>query len=135
MIEINPLLFVYGTLLNEKNEYSAFLKKNCLYVSEAKFMGKLYDLGDYPGALAMNNAVFFVYGSVFEMKDPEKVLKTLDEYEGFGDEYEQPNLFIRELTTVETPDQLLTCWVYLYNLPVAGVKQIPSGKYRGWNIF
>jgi len=56
-------------------------------------------------------------------------LKYIDDYEGFGEDQEQPNLFIREMAQVETDIGRIDCWVYLYNLPVEGFRGIESGDY------
>jgi gamma-glutamylcyclotransferase (GGCT)/AIG2-like uncharacterized protein YtfP len=57
-------------------------------------------------------------------------LKLLDDYEGFGDEQEQPNLFVRRIIEVETGNELVKCEVYLYNLNVDGLREIEDGNYR-----
>ena len=61
-----------------------------------------------------------------------EVLKRLDDYEGYGDDQFQPNLFIRKLLTITTDDKAVKCWVYLYNHPVSQLKQIYSGDYLAY---
>jgi len=129
MKENNNYLFVYGTLLDESNEFAIYLKQNCSYYSKGKFRGRLYNLGEYPGAIADENYPGYVYGRIFELKDTAEALKYLDDYEGFGKDQQQPNLFIREMVEVETDNGLINCWVYLYNLPVEGFRVIESGDY------
>jgi gamma-glutamylcyclotransferase (GGCT)/AIG2-like uncharacterized protein YtfP len=126
---MNPYLFVYGTLMNTEAEPSASLMKGCSIFCKGKFAGKLYDLGEYPGAVLSSKGEEFVYGDIVFMKTPEITIRLLDDYEGFGDDQEQPNLFVRKLIEVETANGKTACWVYLYNLPVKGFKQIISGKY------
>ncbi len=123
------LLFVYGTLLDADNEYALYLKKNSRLYSHGKIKGRLYDIGEYPGAVLSDEDDEYIYGHILELNDPEKVLPVIDDYEGFGDDQPQPNEFIRVLTKVETGAGLLNCWLYLYNLPVAGLTQIKSGRY------
>lgn len=122
-------LFVYGSLLDERNEFAFYLKENCSFYKKAKFKGMLYDIGAYPGATFQPGSEGFVYGSIFKMNDLEAVLRKLDEYEGFGEDQPQPNEFIRQLLYIETADKPIKCWVYLYNLPVDGLRQITSGNY------
>ena len=122
-------LFVYGTLLDEQNEFAIYLKQNCSYYSKGRFRSRLYDLGEYPGAIADENYPGYIYGSIFELKNTAETLKYLDDYESFGEDQEQPNLFIREMAEVETDSRRINCWVYLYNLPVEGVRVIESGNY------
>lgn len=122
-------LFVYGTLLDERNPFGAFLNDCCSFYKKGKFQGKLFDLGEYPGAIIQPGAEHYVYGSIFVMTDPQQTLKKLDDYEGFGAGYPQPNEFKRELVEVESEDGSLSCWVYLYNLPPEGHWPIVSGDY------
>lgn len=127
---MNDLLFIYGTLLNEDNEFAVYLKNNSSFYAEGKINGQLYDLGEYPGAILSLNNGEYIYGSIVRLSNPEKVLAVVDDYEGYGDEQEQPNLFVRVLAEVETEKGRVTCWVYEYNLSVEGLVQIESGKYR-----
>lgn len=122
------LIFVYGTLLTENNAYGAFLLNNARFIGRGKLPGRLYDIGRYPGAVA--GGAGFVYGAVYRMGDADGVLKVLDDYEGFGDDYQQPNEFIRQLAGVDMDEGCLQCWVYFYNHSVAGLSCISSGKYR-----
>jgi len=121
-------LFVYGTLLDEENEFAIYLKQNCSFYSEGKFKGRLYVLGEYPGAV-LDDGNDYVQGSIFELKNVEEVLTRLDDYEGFGEDQEQPNLFVRKRILIENDNVRVACWVYLYNLPVDGFRLIESGDY------
>jgi len=123
-------LFVYGTLLNTNNEFAIYLKNNCSFYDNGRFKGRLYDIGEYPGAIADVYSQGYVYGCVFIMNKVAQVLKKLDDYEGFGPEQEQPNLFIRKMVEIESDERIISCWCYLYNLPVDGLQFIISGDYR-----
>ena len=129
MKQTSNYLFIYGTLMNVENEYAAFLKSNSTFYAEGKLKGKLYDIGEYPGATPSMKKNEFVYGSVMQLNDEEAVLPIVDEYEGFGTGQLQPNEFIRVLTDVETAAGIINCWTYLYNLPVDNLPQIVSGRY------
>ncbi|SDP25155.1 Uncharacterized conserved protein YtfP, gamma-glutamylcyclotransferase (GGCT)/AIG2-like family [Mucilaginibacter sp. OK268] len=129
MKAICPHLFVYGTLLDNGNSYGAYLQQHCTLLQAGKFRGKLYDIGEYPGSIVDENNAQYVHGSIYLMDEPEKTLKVIDDYEGFGDDQEQPNLFIRILTSIETFDGPIECWAYVYNLPVDGLLWIESGRY------
>lgn len=122
-------LFVYGTLLDGDNEFAIYLKKHCTFYAKGKFKGKLYDIGEYPGAIADSGYASYVYGSIFMMNDAVSDLRLLDDYEGFGKEQEQPNLFIREVLEINSEKGIINCWCYLYNLSVEGLKLIASGDY------
>jgi gamma-glutamylcyclotransferase (GGCT)/AIG2-like uncharacterized protein YtfP len=123
-------LFIYGTLLSIDNEFGALLKQSSTPVSKGSFPGLLYDLGDYPGAIFDAASRYTVYGSIILLKDEPDILKTIDEYEGYDDTEEQPNLFIRKIVSVKTNTTTKNCWVYLYNLPLTGFKEIKSGIYQ-----
>lgn len=129
MEQTGNYLFVYGTLLDKGNEFAAYLNNNCSFYAKGKFKGRLYDIGEYPGAVADGNSPDYVYGSIVLIHNTTTVLKQLDDYEGFGDDQVQPNLFIRELMAVETDERSIDCWIYLYNLPVEGLVLIESGDY------
>ena len=77
--------------------------------------GRIYDFGEYPGAVLDENAGIYIQGSVYLMSNTAMVLEKLDDYEGYGPDQKQPNLFIRQLVEVETDGQRIDCWVYLYN--------------------
>jgi len=129
---INNYLFVYGTLLNADNEFAIYLKNNCSFYANGKFKGRLYDVGEYPGAIADDQHASYVYGSIIMMDDTVSAFKYLDDYEGFGPEQEQPNLFVRETIEVNSDKGIISCWCYLYNLPVDGLKLIASGDYYSY---
>jgi gamma-glutamylcyclotransferase (GGCT)/AIG2-like uncharacterized protein YtfP len=129
MKQNSKYLFVYGTLLGDDNEFAIYLKRHCSFYSKGRLKGRLYDLSDYPGVVLNENCDSYIYGSVVELKDPQETVKHLDDYEGFGDDQDQPNLFIREIASIETNSELIDCWVYLYNLPIDGFRLIESGDY------
>jgi gamma-glutamylcyclotransferase (GGCT)/AIG2-like uncharacterized protein YtfP len=126
---MHKLLFIYGTLLNEDNEYARYLKENSILYSSGKLRGKLFDIGEYPGAVLSANSDDYVCGSIIEINNPEKVMSVIDDYEGFGKEQAQPNEFIRVLAEIEMQTGTVTCWTYLYNLPADGLKEIEKGRY------
>ncbi len=97
MADLNPYLFVYGTLMNQEIEPAASLMKGCSFFCKGKFPGRLYDLGEYPGAVLSAGGKNFVYGDVVLMETPDLTLKLLDDYEGFGEDQERPNLFVRKM--------------------------------------
>ncbi|MDB5087056.1 MAG: btrG [Mucilaginibacter sp.] len=129
MKETPSWLFVYGTLLDKQNEFGAYLNAKCSFYAEGRFKGRLYDIGEYPGAVSDADGSCYVYGKIFAVNDPDNVLKQLDYYEGFGADQAKPNLFIRERMSIETDNEPVICWVYLYNLSVEGLWLIKSGKY------
>lgn len=123
-------LFVYGTLLNEQNEFGNYLQNNCEFIGNGKFQGILFDIGDFPGAIENLEEELWVHGKVYELKNFEMVIPILDTFEGFGEGEEIPNLFIRKLIKIILPDKALICWTYIYNRPTNGFRKILSGIYK-----
>jgi gamma-glutamylcyclotransferase (GGCT)/AIG2-like uncharacterized protein YtfP len=122
-------LFVYGSLLSDDNEFAIYLKNNSTFYSTGKVRGKLYDIGEYPGAILSAESSEYIHGSILKIDIPEKVLKIIDDYEGYGGEQPWPNEFIRIIAEIETEMRIINCWIYLYNLPVNGLRYIEGGRY------
>jgi len=122
-------IFFYGTLLPE-----LVPPKMVRAVSQLKAVGvgtvsgRLYDLGNYPGAI-LGGGRSRIRGRVFELPAEESVLKALDDFEGF-----QPgraaNEYVRRRCRVVLEDgQKLTCWIYEYNRQPGPARLIPDGDY------
>jgi|ERR1041385_4441623 gamma-glutamylcyclotransferase (GGCT)/AIG2-like uncharacterized protein YtfP len=124
----NALLFVYGTLLNHNNEFAVYLKDHSHFFANGKVKGKLYDIGEYPGAI-LGDGDDYIYGVILQIEDPEVVFSEIDDYEGYGDEQPEPNEFIRISADVETVSETVNCYVYVYNMPVEGLEKIDGGRY------
>ena len=127
---MNNLLFVYGTLLDKDNEYALYLKDQSSFYAEGRVKGKLYDIGEYPGAVLTGNNSGYVYGVILKLGNVKEVLRRVDEYEGYGEGETWPNEFVRVATMVETSKGDIDCWIYLYNFPVINLPHITSGKYQ-----
>ena len=124
----HDFLFVYGTLLDDNNEYAIYLKNNSRPYLTGKVRGKLFDIGEYPGAiLAAGDQI--VYGSILQISDADRIIPIIDEYEGYGENQPQPNEFVRIRADIETAHGWVSCWMYLYNLSTAGLILIESGRY------
>lgn len=131
-MEDTNLLFVYGTLMRGIKSYmSKFLERNSRFIGIGYFEGRLFDLGSYPGLVKDNNSPYKVLGHIFEINE-FAVLKQLDIYEGnptgFSEDYE----YVRKLANVNFNTTVLKTWIYLYNRPVQGLKEITSGNYLGY---
>ena len=125
-------LFIYGSLLETGNEFGRYLKQHATIYKHGKFKGKLYDVGEYPGAIYLPDTDYKVHGIIIQLTNTDEALKYIDDYEGFGENQLQPNLFIRKLLTVQTADGNVKCWVYLYNHHTVHLKQILSGDYLSY---
>lgn len=131
MAEHADYLMVYGTLRPSfTNPFAQYLHRCCRYVGEGSFPGLLFDLGAYPGAIYRPDQTGFVWGSVFALNSlSATVLPRLDEYEGVGVGFDWPTEYVRTVIPVHCNGETLSCWVYLYNLPVGGLPVIQSGNY------
>jgi gamma-glutamylcyclotransferase (GGCT)/AIG2-like uncharacterized protein YtfP len=118
-------LVVYG-LLRRGASMSGLL-------SGAEFLGEvtvpgfgLYDLGDFPGAVALGDVVAGeeeggVVGELYELPSPA-VLDLLDEAEHV---HADPPLYTRALIEA----QGAPAWFYVYARPVDAAARIPSGDW------
>lgn len=82
--------------MKTENKYASFLNKVGSFVCSGYFYGKLFDLGDYPGAVIDIKSLNIVKGEIYKLNDIDSVFEILDKYEGFGAEFEKPNEFIRK---------------------------------------
>jgi gamma-glutamylcyclotransferase (GGCT)/AIG2-like uncharacterized protein YtfP len=123
-------LFVYGSLLDSDNEFGTYLKNHSSFLIKGSFPGLLYDMSEYPGAIYKAGITNRIYGDIVLLNDKPSILQMIDEYEGYGKDEQQPNLFVRGIVPVDTASGTINCWVYLYNLSVDGYVQIASGRYK-----
>src|ERR1700739_3856566 len=97
---MNDKLFVYGTLLDEDNKFAVYLRDHSRFYANGKVKGKLYHLGEYPGAILGGND--YIQGAILQMDSAAETIPVIDIYEGFGEAQPQPNEFIRTLAPLET---------------------------------
>ncbi|TXE15033.1 gamma-glutamylcyclotransferase [Seonamhaeicola algicola] len=122
-------LFVYGTLLqNAENEMSAFLKAHATVISKGYFIGQLYKISWFPGAILSNDQTQKVYGTLVKLT--KNVFEVLDDYEDFKPNNPSKSLFIRQKVTVFAKNnRVYNAWVYLYNQNVNPQNRIVSGDF------
>jgi gamma-glutamylcyclotransferase (GGCT)/AIG2-like uncharacterized protein YtfP len=128
---MSDLIFVYGTLMRGfDHPMSKLLASGADFLGEASCRGRLYMIEHYPGLLHAAGDSDIVYGDLFRMRDPDKLLAVLDDYEGIGPEQEQPTLYLREMRPVALGDgSSAQAWTYIYNRPVIETKRITSGRF------
>ncbi|HET7205770.1 MAG TPA: gamma-glutamylcyclotransferase family protein [Terriglobales bacterium] len=112
-------LFSYGTLQPKQAPPEiASTVRQFRAVGRGSVRGRLYDLGEYPGAVLTKRGTH-VRGYVFELPDDPDVLNRLDEYEGFDQSHPRGSLFVRRKCLVTLEDgSRLRCWIYTYNQPL-----------------
>lgn len=124
-------LFLYGTLLPDgaPDEVAGTLK-SLRRIGPAQVRGKLYDLGEYPGAIVAPESQMLIRGEVFELPATPATLKALDEYEEFDPRNEKQSLFVRKRVKASLKDgQQLDCWMYVYNDDPGKAPLLADGIY------
>lgn len=124
-------LFVCGTLRPAiiRDELRWFVEKSKL-IGRGAARGRLYDLGEYPGATLDPNAETTIVGDLFELPDDDRFLAALDEYEGYSEDDPGASLFVRSRCWVRLDDGRETeSWMYTYNGDVSSATLIPKGDY------
>ncbi len=128
----DPLLFVYGSLRRDTDHPMArYLQTHSQLIGNAIFQGKLFDTGSFPAAIKSTNPNDQVLGELYAMKNVDRLLEKLDNYEGFEPEKPEQSLFLRKKVEVQpsSGDKLVPAWTYLFNRPVTDFQAIPSGDY------
>jgi gamma-glutamylcyclotransferase (GGCT)/AIG2-like uncharacterized protein YtfP len=129
---VKDFLFSYGTLhpQHAPKEIAAATAKLSPY-ARGWVHGRLYDLGDYPGAVLDQETSSKIFGTVFEIPEDPAFLRRLDTYEGFNPEEPTGSLFIRRRHSVTLANgKRLRCWLYEYNGQPSLAQVVPSGRYQ-----
>lgn len=124
-------LFVYGTLSprHAPPEIAATVRR-LRPVGPASVKGRLYDLGEYPGAVLSKTSRSVIHGEVFELPGDAQTLSSLDNYEGFEPAKPSSSLFVRRAWPVIMDDGTrLRCWVYVYNGAMKDAQPLRNGRY------
>jgi gamma-glutamylcyclotransferase (GGCT)/AIG2-like uncharacterized protein YtfP len=131
-VEIASYLFVYGTLRKGiDNPVKQEIMNDVEWLGESEIRGNIYDIGKYPGAVpAKNNEGGVIKGEILKIKDPEKVLKILDRYEGYNPEELIESEYYRSQEKVKLPDgRDVNAWIYWYNFSVNEKTRIEQNDY------
>jgi pyruvate carboxylase len=127
-------LFVYGTLRGDMSHgYGSVLKAHAALVGTARFNGQLFDVGEYPGAIASSSACDSVVGELYRIDDAAAaaLFAELDRYEGFEPQDTAASEFVRVRIAARTEDgDSIEAWMYQYNRPTGGLRRIESGDYK-----
>jgi gamma-glutamylcyclotransferase (GGCT)/AIG2-like uncharacterized protein YtfP len=136
MTEPSRHLFVYGTLRQGANHPAARqLAQDGVLVGQARVVGRLYDLGPYPGMIPPTADGEWVYGELWELARPGEALPVLDRYEGCGPQDEASPLYRRRLADAHLESRaIVKCWVYWYARAVEEQQRIRSGDYKGRSL-
>lgn len=90
--------------------------------------GRLYAVGDYPGAVHRPGSSL-VRGEVYRLREPAEVFRLLDRYEGVHEPASRREFRrVRKRVRLENGEKR-TAWVYLYVRSIRGLPIIDSGDY------
>ncbi|HTG60303.1 MAG TPA: gamma-glutamylcyclotransferase family protein [Terriglobia bacterium] len=93
------------------------------YLGKAKVRGRLFNLGEFLGAVKAPFSSARVLGELYYLPSAAQALRSLDRYEGIG--------FRREVTEVELQSgRRVPAWIYWLKRAPASRHQIQSGS---WN--
>ena len=108
-------LFVYGTLKRDLRKHVLpEVDENLEFVGETTINGKLFDLGEYPGAVPDERSK--IKGEVFRLLRPRKVISVLDAYEGYDAADKKRSEYLRKKERVTLGGKTdLDVWIYWYN--------------------
>jgi gamma-glutamylcyclotransferase (GGCT)/AIG2-like uncharacterized protein YtfP len=127
-------IFVYGTLREGRLEHVLpEIKRFVTYSEKGYVKGRLFDVGDFPGARPARLDNKKVYGQLIEIKPEHEsdVFKELDEYEEYNPSNPDSSLFVRKKVNVVTKEgKNINAWIYWYNHKVNNLKEITDGIYR-----
>lgn len=130
----SPYLFVYGTLKSDAlNANAQRLHQHARLLGAAKWQGALYLVSNYPGAARSNNHDDYVLGEAWELRNPEALLASLDEYEECAPSSPGPHEYVRSLESIWLGQDEIKAWVYIYNLEIARLQKIESGNFINKN--
>src|SRR5262245_42548636 len=106
----NGLLFVYGTLKRGEENHRQLAAQKPRFVGQGKIRGRLFRIkgASYPGA-APTTSRRYIRGEVYELRNPDKAFKRIDQFEGTDE-----GLFVRKLADVWIGPEKFKAWAYFY---------------------
>lgn len=111
-------LFVYGTLRSEfDNPYARKLRSEADSLGPATVRGSIFYIRGYPGYRREPDGI--VRGELWRLREPDKTLAALDEYEGSD--------YSRLVVSLDSPPG--EAWIYLYTGNVNSDLRIASGDF------
>ena len=114
---------------NSVNSYQQQLHKAAKFIGRAQVKGKLFDFGEYPGAVYEPYSDTLIFGELYEIVD-QSVWSIIDEYEGCSIQDEKPHEYIRIDVEASCEDgRKFRCQFYQYNWDISKGLIIESGVY------
>ena len=128
---MNQNLFLYGTLLpSEVPKEIASIVKRFRRLGSAHVRGRLYDFGEFPGAILDPSSRTIIHGELVILPSDGRILEELDRYEEFDPSDPKRSLFVRKKVRVQmTNGTSREGWIYVYNKPPGQAKLVRGGDY------
>ena len=105
-------VFVYGSLRSGfQSPAYEYISRYFNFFGEAKVKGKLFDLGEYPGAVPTQEESF-IKGELYLIKNENEfswAIAQLDDYEGVLVEPSEKPLYRREIADIFVNDAIVPC--------------------------
>jgi pyruvate carboxylase len=129
----DELLFVYGTLREDvAHPMAAVLRRYASRIGTASFRGRLFDLGEYPGAVPSLDAADRVVGELYRIEPGREaaLFSELDRYEDCDPDDPSAGEYVRVRARIEPEvGKPVEAWIYQYNRPTHRSSRIDSGDY------
>jgi pyruvate carboxylase len=123
-------LFVYGTLRRGYEPHSYLRRQSARFLDDGIISGRLYDLGEYPGAVPSKSPEDEIRGELYELRNPKAHLRILDEVEEFDPQHPEKSLFVRRPAEVRlTSGETVEAWVYFLPRKPRNARLIASGDF------
>jgi gamma-glutamylcyclotransferase (GGCT)/AIG2-like uncharacterized protein YtfP len=122
------LLFVYGTLMRGgKLHHALAASPNVAFAGVAKIEAELYRLPgeEYPGAVPTSKRNRFVHGELFNLSNPDSLLRRIDKIEGCDE-----GLFERKIVDAWQNRKKRKAWTYFYAKSISGAEHLPHGRFH-----
>ena len=130
-------LFVYGSLRSGlHNAIYTHISRYFVLDGMGAVQGKLYDMGEYPGAVHTTEDCF-ITGEVYHIAQTENfewAINYLDDYEGVAVHPGEIAAFRRELVHVLFKNTTIIAWIYWYNGTITNQTRIESGDYVAYKL-
>ena len=124
-------LFLYGTLLpSEAPKEIASIVKRFRRLGSAQVRGRLYDFGEFPGAVLDSSSRTMIHGELVVLPPDARMLDRLDRYEEFDPTDPKKSLFVRKKAKIRMANgSRREGWIYVYNRDPGKAKIVRGGDY------
>ena len=123
-------LFVYGSLRSGfRSPAYEYISRYFDLVGEGKVRGQLFDLGTFPAAKPTNENKFII-GELYRIRNENEfawAMGQLDDYEGVHVDFDETQLYRRDITEVHMDNKITHAWIYWYHGDVNDKPVIESG--------